>query len=69
MEKAAAEPRSGASLPPEELLAEGNISLQDVEDRLIREAIRQSGGNLSEAARRLGLSYKTLRYRVSKLHG
>jgi DNA-binding NtrC family response regulator len=51
---------------PEELLADGPIQFFDVEKRLLAEAIRRSGGNLSEAARQLGLSYKTLRYRAGK---
>ncbi len=55
--------------PPEALLEGGGISLPEVEERLLREAIRQADGNLSEAARRLGISYKTLRYRASKLEG
>ncbi|UCE04125.1 MAG: sigma-54-dependent Fis family transcriptional regulator [Candidatus Latescibacterota bacterium] len=51
---------------PEALLGQGPISLTDVEERLLREAIRLSNGNLSEAARRLGISYKTMRYRARK---
>jgi len=51
---------------PEDLLRAGPIRFFEVEARLIEEAIRRSGGNLSEAARLLGLSYKTLRYRARK---
>jgi DNA-binding NtrC family response regulator len=51
---------------PEDLLAAGPIQFFDVERRLLAEAIRRAGGNLSEAARQLGLSYKTLRYRAAK---
>ena len=51
---------------PERLLADGPISLPDVERRLLAEAIRLSSGNLSEAAKRLGLSYKTMQYRARK---
>ena len=51
---------------PEELLSSGPISLPDVEERLLREAIRRAGGNLSEAARQLSISYKTMRYRARK---
>lgn len=63
--------REGASadeggLSPEALLRNGAVSLTEVEERLLREAIRLSGGNLSEAARRLSLSYKTMRYRAIK---
>ncbi len=51
---------------PESLLADGRISLPDVERRLLTEAIRLSDGNLSEAAKRLGLTYKTMQYRARK---
>jgi DNA-binding NtrC family response regulator len=51
---------------PESLLDAGPISLYEVEARLLAEAIRRAGGNLSEAARQLGLSYKTMRYRALK---
>ena len=51
---------------PESLLAQGAVSFSEVEERMLREAIRLSGGNLSEAARRLHLSYKTMRYRAIK---
>lgn len=51
---------------PETLFDAGAVSLFEVERRLLAEAIRLSGGNLSEAARRVGLSYKTMRYRAQK---
>ncbi|MCA9726808.1 MAG: sigma-54-dependent Fis family transcriptional regulator [Candidatus Eisenbacteria bacterium] len=51
---------------PESLLEAGPISFADVEERLLREAIRRAGGNLSLAAKHLGMSYKTFRYRVRK---
>ncbi len=53
-------------LRPEDLLLDGPIQFFEVEKRLIAEAVRRSGGNWSEAARQLGLSYKTLRYRAEK---
>ena len=46
----------------------------DLEDRLgeiemgyLREALRATGGNMTEAARLLGMSYRSMRYRVQKL--
>ena len=45
--------------------AEG-ISLEDVERRLIVSALEQAAGNKSEAARLLGLTRDTLRYRLEK---
>ncbi len=42
------------------------IVLDDVERQLIISALRQAGGNKSKAARLLGLSRDTLRYRLEK---
>jgi two-component system response regulator PilR (NtrC family) len=46
----------------------------DLEDRLgeiemgyLREALNSTGGNMTEAARLLGMSYRSMRYRVQKL--
>lgn len=43
------------------------MTLERWEDEMIREAMRRTGGNKSEAARLLGLSRNALRYRLSKL--
>jgi DNA-binding protein Fis len=48
--------------PPEGLV------LEDVEKKLIQEALDRSSGNQSRAARLLGVSRDTLRYRLKK-HG
>jgi len=45
---------------------DGGINLEDVERQLIESAMGQSRGNKSEAARLLGLSRDTLRYRLEK---
>lgn len=42
--------------------------LDEVERRLIRRVLEESGGNVSQAARRLGVSRELLRYRMRK-HG
>ena len=47
-------------------LPEG-MTMEQFEDELIREAMRRSNGNKSQAARMLGLSRNTLRYRLSKI--
>jgi DNA-binding NtrC family response regulator len=57
---------STGSVQPESLLDAGPIAFYDVEARLLADAIHRAGGNLSEAARLLGLSYKTMRYRAHK---
>jgi DNA-binding NtrC family response regulator len=44
----------------------GGIDLEDVERRLIVSALEQSGQNKTKAARLLGLSRDTLRYRLDK---
>ncbi|MCA8057367.1 MULTISPECIES: sigma-54-dependent Fis family transcriptional regulator [Burkholderia cepacia complex] len=41
-------------------------SLPEIERELCREALEASGGNLSEAARRIGLTRATLEYRLRK---
>jgi DNA-binding NtrC family response regulator len=48
------------------LLPEGK-TLDQWEDELIREAYRRANGNKSEAARMLGLSRNSLRYRLEKI--
>ncbi len=47
-------------------LPEG-MTLEQWEDEIIREAVRRTNGNKSQAARRLGLSRNALRYRLSKM--
>jgi DNA-binding NtrC family response regulator len=54
-------PDGGAfRLPP------GGVVLEDLEQDLIRQALQRSGGRIKEAAELLGLSYKTLQYRLKK---
>jgi len=53
--------------PPVVLPAEG-VSLDSVERELIQQALERADGNKSAAARLLGLSRDTLRYRLEK-HG
>jgi DNA-binding NtrC family response regulator len=51
---------SGIVLPP------GGLVLEEVEETLIRQALERSGGSIREAAELLGLTYKTLQYRLKK---
>jgi two-component system response regulator PilR (NtrC family) len=54
-------PRAGSfDLPP------GGLVLEDLEQELIRQALERSGGRIKEAAELLGLTYKTLQYRLKK---
>ena len=43
------------------------LTLEEAERRLIANALQQTGGNVSESARRLGVSRMALRYRIRKL--
>jgi two-component system NtrC family response regulator len=45
---------------------EEGINLEEVEKDLILKALKLCGGNISEAARKLGLGREALRYRVKK---
>jgi two-component system, NtrC family, response regulator AtoC len=46
----------------------GGMTLAELERQLIARALEQAGGNISRAARELGISRDTLRYRLGK-HG
>ena len=48
------------------LLPPGGLVLEALEQDLIRQALAQTHGNIKEAAHLLGLSYKTLQYRLKK---
>ncbi|HAX44011.1 MAG TPA: sigma-54 dependent transcriptional regulator [Bryobacteraceae bacterium] len=56
----------GAMVNGDGFLPEG-VSLDQHEQQLIREALRRSGGNKSQAARLLGLSRNALRYRLAQM--
>ncbi len=58
--------RQRAPEPVDYALPPGGIVLEDLEQDLIRQALAQSGGRIKEAAELLGLSYKTLQYRLKK---
>jgi DNA-binding NtrC family response regulator len=58
--------RSGLE-PKPSLLAFG-LSFQEMEKRLLEEALRKASGNVSEASRLLKITRNTLRYRMAKYH-
>ena len=58
--------RAPSVTPGEWKLPPGGIVLEELEQDLIRQALEQSGGRIKEAAELLGLSYKTLQYRLKK---
>jgi DNA-binding NtrC family response regulator len=62
-----ASPSSVSSLEKTSLLAFG-LSFQEMEKKLLEEALRQAAGNVSEASRLLKITRNTLRYRMAKYH-
>jgi DNA-binding NtrC family response regulator len=54
--------------PPGPALPPRGLSMEEVERELIQRALADEGGNQTHAARRLGISRDTLRYRLKK-HG
>lgn len=56
-----------SSDPKPSLLAFG-LSFQEMEKRLLEEALRKAAGNVSEASRLLKITRNTLRYRMAKYH-
>jgi len=48
-------------------LVERKLSLNNMEHMLIQEAVERSNGNISAAARLLGLTRPQLSYRLSKI--
>ncbi len=57
-------PRAAAGPTP---VMPAGMTLEQWEEEMIREALRQANGNKSQAARALGLSRNALRYRLSKM--
>ncbi len=51
---------------PAGFLSDGDLHLYRMEQRLIRTALALTGGNVTAAARRLGITRGTLRYRMRK---
>jgi DNA-binding NtrC family response regulator len=59
----AAEPEAATGAPA---LPPPGVDLAHWEQALIERAMREAGGNQTQAARRLGISRDTLRYRLKK---
>jgi DNA-binding NtrC family response regulator len=54
---------AGTSAPADSL---SGLTLEEAERLLLQRALQATGGNVSEAARRLGVSRMTMRYRMEK---
>ncbi|MBI4832240.1 MAG: helix-turn-helix domain-containing protein [Candidatus Lindowbacteria bacterium] len=50
----------GVRLPDE------GLSIEEVEKKLICDALARTGGHILKASRLLGMTYKTLQYRIKK---
>ena len=59
---------SRAEAPSRERTAEGDLNLADAERELLVRALAQTQGNVTQAARLLGVSRDTLRYRIEKFN-
>ena len=57
--------RPGAAV---EFLQDAGHTMDELEARLIGEALDRTAGHIAQAAELLGLSYKTMQYRIRK-HG
>ena len=57
---------SAAAAGPGIMLPETGLSLDDVEKNLILQALEKAGGNKTQAAKLLGLTYDSLRYQIKK---
>ena len=61
--------RAGAAAPGGEIrLPAGGLDLEDLERDLVRQALDQSHGNRTKAARLLGMNRDQIRYRIEKFH-
>jgi two-component system, NtrC family, response regulator AtoC len=59
---------ASAGLTPREGGSEDLVNIHDNETRLIMRALDESGGNRTEAAKKLGISRRTLHRRLKELH-
>ncbi len=59
---------NGVSQSPKPSLLAFGLSFQDMEKRMLEEALRKASGNISEASRLLKMTRNTLRYRMAKYH-
>ena len=58
---------SNGEIEKTSLLAFG-LSVQDMEKKMLKEALQRTDGNISEASRLLKITRNTLRYRIAKYH-
>jgi transcriptional regulator with PAS, ATPase and Fis domain len=61
--------RLGTGATPGVEIPDEGIDLDALEESLLLKALEKAGGNVSRAARLLGLSRRTMQYRMAKLQG
>jgi two-component system response regulator HydG len=54
--------------PRGELIAHGEITVKEAEKQLISRALKESGGSRTEAAKKLGMSRRTLHRKLHAYH-
>ncbi len=61
---------AGPETSPDNILLplDGSLTLEDMEKYIIQKTLEKTGHNVTAAARKLGTSRETLRYRVQKYH-
>ncbi len=66
VQRLAGQPVSDAGPRPEEDLVAESLTLAELEKRMILKILDETGGNKSEAARRLGITRRTLKLKLKK---
>ena len=66
--RAAKPPASSLSSSEKTSLLAFGLSFQEMEKKILEEALRKAAGNVSEASRLLKITRNTLRYRMAKYH-
>jgi DNA-binding NtrC family response regulator len=61
-------PGNGAAATPQRLLAQGDLTVADAEKQLILRALKDSGGNRTRAAAKIGMSRRTLHRKLHEYH-
>ena len=61
-------PGNGAAAAPQRLLAQGDLTVADAEKQLILRALKESGGNRTRAAAKIGMSRRTLHRKLHEYH-
>lgn len=64
----AQKPSASGVLPEKTSLLAFGLSFQEMEKKILEEALRKAAGNVSEASRLLKITRNTLRYRMAKYH-